>query len=1039
MNTIAKSILLLMLCVAGSIPVLSQVSRDVRGKVLSEMGEALPHTTITVTNNASGQKSYYTSDSSGVFMISGLLANNLYTLLFEQVGFVPDSLMNYAVLADESSTLLIRMKPARGNLEEVVIVGYGTQRKVNLVGAVSAVTVDDKITTRALPNLSSGLAGLMPGLSAIQTSGMAGRNNAALLIRGLGTINNSSPLIVVDGMPDVDINRVNINDVESVSILKDATASSVYGSRAANGVILITTKSGKGKKTSFNVLSNTSLVRPTNVYQTMADYPRALTLAQMRQRPIRMPSNYSYKDATIDEWMAKGMLDPLRYPNTDWWDIMVRDNAIMQNYNISATGGNEKSNFFMSLGYKDEMGLQINNDYNQINARVNFDYQLFNKLKTGVKLSGATSKFIYALADGFTQSNIAGGYDMQYAVAGITPYDPVTGYYGGAMAIGEDLQASNPYTIFINQLNRRNRQDGTALAYLTWTPLNGLSATVDYNIFYYNQFDWNADIPNRAYNFQTNSFLTRIYVQDNAGINNTTNTGHKTLMDFKLNYVKNFGKNHRLNALAVYSEEYWYNRNQFSGRINRIYPYLHELDATVYSATGSSASGNSSSEGLRSYIARLNYVGFDKYLFECNFRVDGSSKFLPGSQYGLFPSAAFGWKFSDENFFSGLSHVINNGKLRFSYGALGNNFGVGRYEQQETLTSYLYVNGLTSYKGLVNNKMVNKELSWENTKVFNAGLDLSFADNRLTTELDYYDRLTQGMIMTSGISIHLDGAVSAPRKNIGNMRNRGMELDLKWRDKIGALNYGIFANASYNRSNVEQWNDILVRTSSYSGNKVFLNMPYGFVYTYVDRGIAQTWQDVYNATPQGAAPGDILREDLNGDGRIDNNDMKALTVNENLPSTQASLNLFGSWKSIDMSILFQGSSGRKSFWMNQYNNINFPETRYAPNWGHWNHPWSWDNRQGIWPRLGGSAGNTTETSFWLDDMSFLRIKNIQFGYSLPARFINKIGVNIFRIAASAENIATFTKWRGLDPEKTGDRNNQYPINKSYTLSVLVGF
>lgn len=1035
---IAKQFLLSILFIAICQIAISQENRNVTGKVLSESGEALPHTTITVTNTSSKHKNYYQSDSLGVFIIPALQTNSTYNLLFERVDYIKDSVVNYAVLNNENSTLLIRLRPTKANLDEVVVIGYGSQRKVNLVGSVSAVGVDEKITTRALPNLSSGLSGLVPGLSAIQNSGMAGRNNAALLIRGLGTINNSSPLIVVDGMPDMDINRLNINDVETVSVLKDATAASVYGSRAANGVILITTKSGKGRRTSLSVMSNTSMIKPTRAYNFMADYPRSLTLSQYRQQTSARPSDYAYRDGTIDEWMAKGMIDPLRYPNTDWWNVIMRDHGLLQNTNISASGSTEKSNFYMSVGYRNEQGLQINNNYKQLNARVNLDYQLTNSIKTGVKLFGTTSNFLYSMADGFTQNGVPGGYDLQYAVAGITPYDPVTGYYGGAMAIGEDLQAFNPYTVFVNQLSERNRQDGNGTMYLTWTPIKGLSATVDYNILYYNQFDRSADMPNRAYNFQTNSFTSRINVPDNAGVSNLTSTGYKTLMNGRLNYVWNFGNNHIFNTLFVYSEEFWYGRTQGGNRMNRIYPDLHELDATVYSATGTTASGNSSTEGLRSYIGRLNYTAFDKYLFEANFRVDGSSKFLPGKQYGFFPSAAVGWKLSEESFFQPLTHIVNNAKLRLTYGALGNNFGVGRYEQQETLSSSLYVDGLTSYKGLVNQKMINPNLTWETSKVFNAGLDVSFFRNRLTAELDYYDRLTQGMIMATGISLHLSGAVSAPRINIGNMRNRGIETNIRWKDRINEFSYGINVNVSYNRSNVEKWNDLLLRTSTYSGNKVFLNMPYGFLYQYVDRGIAQTWEDVYNATPQGASPGDILREDLNGDGIIDNNDMRASVVNNNMPTTNGAVNIFGSWKNFDLSLLVQGSAGRKDFWINQYNNVNFPQTRYAATWDHWNNPWSWGNREGIWPHLGGASANTSNTSFWLDDMSFLRFKNIQIGYAVPENLLKRLYVKSFRIAGSAENLFTITKWRGLDPEKTGDANNAYPINKSYTLSLLLG-
>jgi TonB-dependent starch-binding outer membrane protein SusC len=243
------------------------------------------------------------------------------------------------------------------------------------------------------------------------------------------------------------------------------------------------------------------------------------------------------------------------------------------------------------------------------------------------------------------------------------------------------------------------------------------------------------------------------------------------------------------------------------------------------------------------------------------------------------------------------------------------------------------------------------------------------------------------------------------------------------------VNYGINLNASYNKTELEVWNEFLSR------GYVFLNMPYHFLYTYEDMGIAQTWQDVYNATPQGASPGDILRKDLNGDGRIDGNDRMAdPKVQRDRPTTNFALNTNVSWKGFDLGILFQGAAGRKDYWITNYNNVNFGSQRYASTWQHWENPWSVENRSGAWPRLAGNA-NREETTFWLDDMTYLRLKNMQLGYTLPKTLLAKVGVNSLRIFGSAENLATFTAYRGLDPDRGGNRNDMYPIVKSYSLGV----
>lgn len=995
--------------------------RTINGRVTDETQQPLPGVTVAVKGTSTGT----ITDAAGHYSIKVNVASGM--LVFSSMGFLTQEAAFTA-----QPTINMLLKADQKALGEVVVVGYGTQRKVNLVGSVSAVKVDEKITSRSLPNASSALQGLVPGLAVTQNSGMAGRNQSSLLIRGLGTVNNSSPLVVVDGMPDVDINRINLNDVESISVLKDATSASVYGSRGANGVILITTKSGKGqRKTVLNFNGTYAVQVPTRGYKFMADYPRALTLHQRAAAVNTLRPNYLFKDGTIDQWMALGMIDPLRYPNTDWWDVIMRNGAI-QNYNLSASGGNELSNFFISIGMLKEQGLQVNNDYKQYNARFNYDYKLRKNMNIGIKFYGNWSNFTYALEDGFTDDNPTNtaGFDLQAAIAGITPYDPVTGYFGGVMAYNEDPQAYNPYMAYVNTLTRQNRQEANGNIYIDWTPLEGLTGRIDYSLNYYNQFRWNANTPNQAYNFQTAAFGSRVYVGENAAIGNYTNTGYKTMLNGRLNYHTTFGKDHDLNALFVYSEEFWYDRYQGTSRNDRLYPTLHEVDAALTYIQGTG--GNSSTEGLRSYIGRVNYTAFNKYLLEANFRYDGSSKFLPGRRFGFFPSVALGWRFTEEAFINSVtSRFMSNGKFRISYGGLGNNSGVGRYEQQATLASSNYMVDGFIVKGFVNSKMVNEELSWESTRVLNIGLDLGFLDSRLNAELDYYNRLTTGMNRPSEMSILLTGAYDAPRRNIGNLRNRGVEANISWADKAGAFSYGINLNASYNRTVLEQWNEFLGR------GYVFLDMPYHFLYTYEDIGIAQTWEDIYKATPQGASPGDILRKDLNGDGRIDGNDRKAYpNTQRDRPTTNVSLGGNLSWKGFDVSFLLQGATGRKDYWINAFNNVNFAAQRYASSWQHWEKPWSADNRDGGWPRLAGNA-NREETSFWLDDLSYIRFKNIQIGYTLPASLLRRAGIGNCRIYASSENIATITSYRGLDPEMNGNRSDAYPINKSYSIGINI--
>jgi len=1001
----------------------------VSGTVKDEAGLALPGVTISVKGTTTGT----VTDAEGKYSLSVPDAESV--MVFSFIGY-----KSKEVTAGQQSTIDIVLAADVSTLSEVVVVGYGTQEKVNMTGAVGAIKFDEKMTSRALPNLSSGLAGLIPGLTATQASGMAGNSNAQLLIRGLGSVNNAGPLIVVDNVPDIDMNLVNFNDVVSISVLKDAASAAIYGSRGANGVILITTKSGKGlQKTSITYNGSYGVSNPTKSPSLLADYPRALTLEDRTAATGTLPASLPFKNGTIDQWMAMGMVDPLRFPNTNWWDVILRTGSIA-NHSLSITGGNDRSNFFLSASIMKQKGLQINNDYTRSNLRFSYDYKLNKNMNTGIKVAGTWSDNVFALPEGFTQ-NLAdntAGEDLQYAIAGITPYDPTTGYFGGAMAYGENVQAYNPYTQYVNRLNHQNRQEVYPQIYFDWTPIKGLTAGVVYNMNYYNQLAWNADTPNQAYNFQTNSFGSRVYVATNAGVTQTTSTGFKTQLNGRLNYTTKIATHHDLSALFIYSEEYWDDRTQTGSRLDRLYPALHELDAAIGTQ---SVGGNSSTEGLRSYIGRVNYNAFGKYLLELTGRYDGSSKFLPGHQYGFFPAVSAGWRFKEEAFMSNFTW-LSNGKLRASYGSLGNISGVGRTQQQSTLQAGHYMSDpSTIAKGLVNSKLLNLDLTWEATTVLDIGVELGFLNNRLTTEFDYYDRLTTGMLLPTSLSILLSGAYSAPQQNIGNLRNRGVELTIGWRDMIGdKISYSIRANGSYNANYIEQWSGYLGRGATPNGNYTFLNMPYNYVYTYVDNGIAQTWQDVYNATPQGAQPGDILRQDLNGDGKIDENDRKALpTASRDRNNFNYGITANISYKGFDLQVLLQGASGRKDFWLNDYNNVNPSTTRYAFSPQQWTNPWSLDNRNGPWPRLGGSGNNTAQTTFWLDNMAYMRVKNVQIGYKIPTNILNRIKVTSCRIYASADNLFTITKYRGLDPEKTSASRDTYPLLQTISFGASITY
>ena len=1017
-----------MVWAGNALPELTEIQQSesvVRGKITDQNGEPLTGATVTVK----GTQLATVADLDGRFSIKGVPQQAV--LVVKYIG-----MKTVEVKTKGKQEMAIVMEDDAVLQDEVVVVGYAVQRKVDVTGAVSNVKIDEQLNSRSMANPSMALQGKIPGLAVSQNSGMAGDNGVELLIRGMGTVNDASPLVVVDGMPDVSLARLNMDDVESISVLKDAASASVYGSRAANGVILITTKHGQtSEKAKINASASLTIGVPTNAWEYMTDYARTMALHNRNASTNTLPTNFRYKNGTIDEWLALSMTDSFLYPSTDWYDVVLR-NYQLQKYNLSVQGNvNNRSNYFISLGVVDERGMVMNNDYKQYNARINYEAKLRDNLIVGARFAGNWSKQQYGTSG--TYSSIIDARAMRYAVPGITPYDEVSGHYGGVMAYGENTQAFNPYSTYNNQIIHKDRQEANGMMRIEWKPIKGLSASAEYALNYYNQFRLESDIPNDAYDFQR-GLVTRAYVSSDAGVGNYTNTGYKTQFTGRLSYDFNIAKDHKFTLLAAYSREYWYNRSQNSYSGEKIYETLTEINATLKDPNKITIDGVSDREGLISYIGRLNYSAFNRYLLEVTMRADGSSKFTEGHRYGVFPSVSVGWFFSEEPFVKQWTEQwLTMGKIRASRGKLGNNSGVKKFEQQQVLTAANYVIDGNIQKGLVNKKMINTDFSWEETRVTNLGLDLRFLSGRLGLELDYYDRLTTGMHRPSDLSIHLSGAYTAPRVNVGELRNRGVEASITWNDKIGDLKYTIKGNISYNRTRLEKWNEYLGR-NQYDDNGnylIFIDMPYAYLYAYEAIGIAQTWEDVYRATPQGAKPGDILYRDLNGDGRIDDNDMRAYSnVQQDRPTTNFALNTSFQWKGFDLALMFQGAAGRKTFYQTVNNSSNLSsEGRSAVTKTQYDDTWTLENRGAALPRMGGNNNNRRST-FFLNNLAYLRMKNLQLGYRFSQPWVKKSGLSSFRVYFSTDNLFTITKFEGLDPEKS-DINDGYPLTRSFTFGL----
>lgn len=993
--------------------VFSAAQNRVRGHVQDDKGEAVIGAAIIQEGGSGGA----ITDLDGNWELQ-LVKTDKTVLTFSCMGF--QTIVREVKAGEEVIDIVMPLEATL--LEETVVIGYGTQKKVNLTGAVSAVVVGDDFNERPVSDVSQGLAGLVPGLAVAQASGEAGNNSAELLIRGMGTVNNASPLIVIDGIPDLALDRVNMEDVESISVLKDASAAAVYGARGANGVILITTKSGKNaQKTSVRLSSSCAFTRPTNTFHFLTDYARVLAAQQRRHGVSAMLSDLTFKDGTVDEWLAMQMIDPENYPNTDWWDLITRTGLLLK-VNISATGKTEHSNFYVSGGYQKENGQFINNNHDRYNLRFNYDYKIRKNLDVGVRFDGNWT---------ITQSSQTG--DLWTAISGIYPYDSESGRYGGAMAYGESIDGiNNPLAMLNSTITKKNRQEANVSAYIAWKPVKGLRLSADYFLHYYNSFSSYAPMPSgAAYNFQTDEDTELVFVSKTAGITNNTATGWKNQLNVKAEYQHSFKGGHDISAMVLYNEESNFSRSMMASREQRIDPSLTELNAALKNIQDNS--GTSARSGLRSFVARFNYTALNRYLFEVNARCDGYSRFTRGRQWGLFPSFSTGWKFSEEPWFSGNvpARIMNMGKLRLSYGSLGNNTGVANYQQLNTLNSTNYFVDETIVPALVSTKIINEGLTWEKTTVFNVGLDLGFINNKLTFEGDFYNRRTDGMIQSSNASLMI-GGLSTPKKNMASLVNRGFEFNINWKDGTKDFRYAINFNLSFNASMLLSWNEYLD-----TGN-IWVGMPYKFTYNYLDTGyINQTWMDTYLQSQQSKFPGDLLLRDVNGDGLVNRYDMVADPYhNEDRPTTNYGFSFNCAWKGLEFSMLWQGTGGRVANWRTSYNNFNFPTSGYAVTEDHIEKQWSYDNRDGGWPRAGGgqATANMETTSYWMDNMSYLRLKNAQLSYSFPKRWMEKIHFAGIKVFVAGSNLLTITKFRGLDPEKA-DLNDLYPLNRSYSFGL----
>jgi len=956
----------------------------VTGKIVDQKGVALPGVTVRVkgTDNAT------VTDLNGAYSIKLPTGNE--TLTFSFIGFLTQE-----VPANGKTSINVTMQEQLSALDEVVVVGYGTQRKGDITGAISSVS-GKTLKDQPGANFQSSLEGKTAGVQIIQNSGQPG-STAQVRIRGFTSINNSDPLYVIDGIPlaSNDVNIIDPANIESIDILKDASAQAIYGSRGANGVILIKTK--KGIKDHPEISFST--------YQGMSQIRKTLDMVNA--------SNYI---ALNDEaYTNAGKPTPFDNPpgdytsTTDWQKAIFRT-AFTQDYSLSISGGSPTVSYRVSGGYLDQNGTILGSDYNRINISNNLTFNPKSNIEIGESFN--FNKSLTHSIDGSINNE---------AIAE-DPTIPVTNPDGSYSATKySDIINPVAKIHYLYENQPYNQYGLLANTYLQYKPIPGLALKTSYSAdikFTDNkQFTPTYDV---APNF--NNPNASLYEQKDQAINWT--------WDNTATYDFNLGKDNHVTVLGGVSMErftYNYIHGSDQGQPGND-PYLQYLDAGISNVT---VGGSQQEWDLLSYIGRLNYNYLGKYFLTATIRRDGSSKFGTNNEFGNFPSASLGWVASNESFFP-KNNTLSYLKVRGSYGVVGNQAPLGYYDYSATInTNYYAVGNPASAQPTADPSGIpNPSLKWEQDVQWNAGFDYHLFGDHVSGSFDYYSKTTKNMLLSLNILAE-SGFTQGPRENAGSMRNSGIEFSADYTTKLATdfnFNAGLhFATIKNEVLSLKQTGEQIFSGGFKPGNFELTEVghPIASFYGYEADGIFQTEQDVKDhATQQtGTAPGDIRFKDLNGDGVINQADQTFL--GSPIPKLTYGFNVGGSYKNFDFNMYFDGVYGNKIAAAYEYYTYGFFVSNYnlqQAALGRWTRP----GTSNTLPRLISTDpnNNSRPSSFYLQSGSYLRLQNISIGYSLPQDLLKKTRIKALRVYIAAENLLTFTKYTGYDPE-IGTQNQGY--------------
>ena len=978
----------------------SAQSARVTGKVAAPDGKPIAGATVKVKGTGSAAM----TDADGSFSIEAVSPS---VLQFTAVGFSP------LELAATAAPMSVTLESQQETLDQVVVVGYSRQKKINLTGAVSVVS-GAELAKRPVFNTTVALQGALPGVTVSQFNGIPGAS-AEIRIRGIGTLGNNNPLVLIDGVVAA-FGDIDPNNIESISVLKDAASASIYGSRAAAGVILITSKRGKTGQMKVDYDAFFGIQQPVDKPKYlgaegfMRMYNEALTNEGAAPR---------FTDDYINNYMVNNAKDPDHFPNTDWQNATFT-RGLQQQHNITMSGGTDRIRLLSAANYMEQNGIVNNSGFKRYSLRLNADFKASEKLSfqfdINMRRENTTLPSV-GYAELFRQVyRVPPIYAAQFSDGSWGP-----GWEGGnplAYSRAGGFNSNTANTVLLNiQAN--------------YSPVKGLNLNFNYAPRYYSDFVSNNSKRIEYYNIDTKALLFA-----NPNKNTLSNAHTNTLNNYlkvQANYNKSVGN---LDIDVIAGAEQTDNRNQgFSAsRELTLFPDLAQLNA--YPALNQNLSGDASSWALRSLFGRVNLVASGKYLLEFNARYDGSSRFAPDfKRFGFFPSLSAGWVLSKEKFLAGADW-LSFLKLRASWGYLGN----------QNIGDYPYISAFSIGQGVFNGNIVssaaqtvvaNRKISWESTEVLNFGLNANFLRNKLSLEFDYYVKNTRDILLT--LPIPLITGLSAGVQNAGSVENKGWDLQIGYNDQFGKdFRFGFTGVLSDVRNKVLD----LKGTGPYiSGFQITqLGQEIGALYGLQANGLFQTTADVAGSATQfgSVKPGDIRYVDQNKDGVINANDR--VIIGSRIPRYTYSGNFLFEYKGVEVTLFFQG--------VGKYNGLQVQDAAWAffnagsvrdihlDRWSLTKTPEQ--NAVATYPRFFIAQTNNQQTSsYWVDDASFLKLKTVYIGYSFPRSILKRTPFSLFKVYVSGQNVISWDKVPGYDPEAPLGNPFNYPQVSSFVGGVKV--